>query len=291
MEFKDLKIFQSVAEHGSISRAAVSLNYVQSHITSRIKALEKELNAQLFLRHSKGTTLTSEGVRLQRYTERILNTLSEMEQAFNDTEHPKGRLNIGTVETITKLPNILSVFQTSCPGVSLSVYSDVTKNITEKVVNKTLDCAFVAGFESHVSINKIELFQEKLVLISNKKNMSIGDLKYQPKLVFKKGCHYRRNLEKWLTDEGVTNESLVEFGTLETIIGSVKSGLGTSLVPESTVKRSLDEKEFYAYEVPEKYSLISTDFIWHKNIYLTSAMNQFIQTVQSYKDNEISWNN
>ncbi|WP_081288866.1 helix-turn-helix domain-containing protein [Staphylococcus equorum] len=41
MEFKDLKIFQSVSDHESISRAAESLNYVQSHVTSRIKSLEQ----------------------------------------------------------------------------------------------------------------------------------------------------------------------------------------------------------------------------------------------------------
>ena len=67
MEFKDLKIFQSVAEHQSISKAATSLCYVQSYVTSRIKMLEQELNAQLFIRRRNGTTLTSEGLKLQIY--------------------------------------------------------------------------------------------------------------------------------------------------------------------------------------------------------------------------------
>ena len=42
MEFKDLEIFQVVAETGTITEAAKELNYVQSNITSRIKKLEKE---------------------------------------------------------------------------------------------------------------------------------------------------------------------------------------------------------------------------------------------------------
>lgn len=284
MEFKDLKIFQSVSEHGSISRAAASLNYVQSYVTSRIKALEKELNTQLFLRHSKGTTLTSEGIKLQGYVDQIIKTMNDIDKAFHDTEQPSGRLNIGTVETITRLPDILSMFRMSYPNVSLSVDTDVTEKVAGKIVDKTLDCAFVAGFDHHPLVNKAELFQEKLILISNDKNATLDNLKEMPMLVFKQGCNYRRNLEQWLNDENVKDATIVEFGTLETITGSIKSGLGVSLVPESTVYKSLQKEELYAYELPDKYSKISTDFIWRKDAFLTSAMNKFIQTVQEYRD-------
>lgn len=61
MEIKDLLIFQSVAQNGSISKAADELNYVQSHVTARIKSLEAKLQTQLFDRHSRGTTVNSEG--------------------------------------------------------------------------------------------------------------------------------------------------------------------------------------------------------------------------------------
>ncbi|ANR69525.1 LysR family transcriptional regulator [Staphylococcus equorum] len=288
MEFKDLKIFQSVSDHESISRAAESLNYVQSHVTSRIKSLEAELNTKLFLRHNKGTTLTSEGRKLEEYVQQILKTMNEINDEFGDTEQPTGRLNIGTVETVTKLPNVLSMFRISCPKVSLSIDTDVTEKITKKVVDKTLDCAFISGFDNHTLINKIELFQEKLILISSDKNMSLKDLSLMPMLVFKNGCNYRRNLKLWLNDINVKNPKLVEFGTLETIIGSVKSGLGISLVPESTVSNYLEKEDLYSYDLPEKYSKISTDFIWHKQAFLTSTMDNFIQTVKHYKGNYIN---
>lgn len=61
MEFKDLEIFQVVAQTGTITEAAKKLSYVQSNITSRIQKLENELNTALFNRHSRGMTLTPEG--------------------------------------------------------------------------------------------------------------------------------------------------------------------------------------------------------------------------------------
>lgn len=287
MEFKDLKIFQSVSEHGSISRAAKSLNYVQSHVTSRIKLLEAELNTQLFLRHRKGTTLTSEGKKLQVYAEQIMKTMNDIDKAFHDTEQPSGRLDIGTVETITRLPGILSMFRKSYPDVSLSIDSNVTDTITEKVADKKLDCAFVAGFVQHPSISRAELFKEKLMLVYGDENATLDELKEMPMLVFKPGCNYRRNLERWLSDEKVEGAAIVEFGTLETILGSIKSGLGISLVPESTVKSALERGELFGYELSAEYSEISTDFIWHKETYMTTAMNKFIQTVQEYRDENV----
>lgn len=115
MEIKDLKIFQSVSQYQSISRAAKSLNFVQSHVTSRIKRLEQELNTQLFLRHKKGTTLTSDGEKLQIYVEKIMDVLNEMESTFQKKEMSSGKIEIGIVETITKLPKVLSMFRKKYP--------------------------------------------------------------------------------------------------------------------------------------------------------------------------------
>ncbi len=61
MEFKDLEIFQLVAEKGTITEAAKDLKYVQSNITSRIRKLEAEMNTPLFNRHRRGMSLTPEG--------------------------------------------------------------------------------------------------------------------------------------------------------------------------------------------------------------------------------------
>lgn len=48
MELSDLKVFQAIAEEGSISRAAEKLDYVQSNVTMRLRRLEEELGVLLF---------------------------------------------------------------------------------------------------------------------------------------------------------------------------------------------------------------------------------------------------
>ncbi|TRM10542.1 LysR family transcriptional regulator [Lentibacillus cibarius] len=282
MEIKDLLIFQSVAHHGSISKAADELCYVQSHVTARIKSLESNLKTELFHRHSRGTTLNSEGKKLLHYSEKILVMLDEMEKAFQDSNSPSGTLEIGTVETVINLPSILSAYCRNYPNVDLSLTTDVTKELIHQVLNRKLDGAFVAGFNQHPEIEQVEVFQEKLVLISNNEHISFEDLKRKPLLVFSKGCSYRAKLESWLYDEGVINASVLEFGTLETILGSVKSGLGISLVPQSTVHQLEQNGAIHCHKIPDKYSNISTFFIWHAESYVTSTMEKFIDTVQEF---------
>ena len=60
MDVQDLKVFEAVARHGGMKRAAEELATVQSNVTARIRALEGDLDVRLFDRHSRGVALTLE---------------------------------------------------------------------------------------------------------------------------------------------------------------------------------------------------------------------------------------
>ena len=64
MDAADLRVFQSVALTGSMNKAALELNTVQSNVTARIKSLEDEVGFALFERTHRGVTLTAAGRRL-----------------------------------------------------------------------------------------------------------------------------------------------------------------------------------------------------------------------------------
>lgn len=61
MDAGDLRVFEAVARHGGMNRAAAELNTVQSNVTALIRQLETELEAKLFRRHSRGAELTAAG--------------------------------------------------------------------------------------------------------------------------------------------------------------------------------------------------------------------------------------
>ncbi|QQK77243.1 LysR family transcriptional regulator [Salicibibacter cibarius] len=284
MEIKDLKIFKSVAFYGSVSKAAHELNYVQSHVTTRIQLLEKELQTQLFHRNSRGMILNPEGKKLLSYTENLLTTLDEMVKVVQDSDQPSGELDLGTVETVIRLPHILSAYHNDYPNVDLSLVTDVTENLVEQVLAHKIDGAFVTGFEEHPKITQHKVFHEELTLISNNEEMSLDEFAHKPLLVFKQGCSYRAKLTAWIQAEGIHPANIIEFGTLETILGCVVSGLGVTLLPKSTVHHLEEEGLVRCMNLPEQYSHVTTVFIRRSDAYLTNSMRKFIETIDTVKE-------
>lgn len=225
MNTKDLLIFQTVANKGSISKAAEELNYVQSNVTSRIQKLEEELNTKLFHRHKRGITLTNEGNALLPYAQKIISLTEEMKMIARNQDGPTGKLDIASVETVIKLPLILSAYIQKYKQVELTLSTGVTAELKEKVLNYQLDGAFVtkSNMTADPNLSEVEVFKEKLVLITDYKERTLEEIMELPLLRFSDGCGYRAKLNEWLVDENIRPSKVMELGTLETTLGSVIS--------------------------------------------------------------------
>ncbi|MBS4220687.1 LysR family transcriptional regulator [Bacillus sp. FJAT-49711] len=281
MEFKDLEIFQLIAQKGTITEAAKELNYVQSNITSRIRKLESEMNTPLFNRHRRGMSLTPEGKKLLTYSKKILLLKEEMKMAVQTINEPSGKLEIGTVETVSHLPIILSSYIKKYKDVDLSVFTGVTRNLVKDVLNHKLDGAFITELDSDPDLVSHEVFQEELVLISDTRVSTLEELKEQSILCFSKGCGYRARLAEWYKDQNLAPKKIMEFGTLETILRSAVMGLGIAFVPKSEVEQLERDGLIQFHKLPEQYSKIKTVFIRRADAYLTPTIEKFIETIES----------
>ncbi|MGM8365903.1 LysR family transcriptional regulator [Virgibacillus sp. W0181] len=290
MNMKDLLIFETVANTGSISGAAEKLNYVQSNVTSRIRKLESDLNTTLFHRHKRGVTLTPEGKKAIIYAQKIVSLMNEMKVVTGNNKTPSGKLDIASVETVIKLPLILSKYNKQYTDVDLTLSTGVTAELRDAVLNYQIDGAFVTKNHStnHADLREVEVFQEKLVLISDQTSTNMEDLLEKPILGFSDGCGYRAKLNEWLTDQQITPTKVMELGTLETTLGSVISGLGVAYVPYSAIQHYEKTGLIRCHDLPGKYSDITTIFIYRKADHITPALGKFIETIEQHRDDVIS---
>ena len=97
MDWNRLRIFQTVAENGSFTRAGDMLELSQSAVSRQIAALEKSLGVVLFHRHSRGLLLTEQGEALYRTAREISAKLAMTEAQIADSrDRPSGPLKITT---------------------------------------------------------------------------------------------------------------------------------------------------------------------------------------------------
>ena len=75
MQLSQLMYFVTVAEQGSINRAAEKLFVTQPNLSKAIGNLESELKVRIFDRTNKGVILTEDGKKLYEYARTILNQM------------------------------------------------------------------------------------------------------------------------------------------------------------------------------------------------------------------------
>lgn len=290
MDYSDIRIFMAVAEYGSVSRAAEKLGYVQSNVTARIRSLEKQIGHPLFHRHRRGMTLNPEGRKLLDYGEQMMKLMNEMRKAFEDENDPAGSLLIGSVETVVGLPEILSLYYRQNAKVELSLVTGVTEKLAEEVIAWKLDGAFVSGSTLMPQLEQIPVFEEELVLVcgTNREEAQVVEsgieLLHLPLLVFPEGCGYRAKLQQWAHSERIEALRVLEFGTLETILGTVVAGLGITLVPRAAVDKLEREGLVRLFSIPKPYRNVSVVYIRRVDAYLGEAERKFIQVIQEVRE-------
>jgi DNA-binding transcriptional LysR family regulator len=73
---------------------------------------------------------------------------------------------------------------------------------------------------------------------------------------------------------------MMEFGTLEAILGGVSAGLGISLLPKSTLSHLRNKENLYVHTLPEPYREMNVSFIYRKDLFATCAFQKLIDDLK-----------
>lgn len=146
--FQAMKVFAKVAEAGSLSGAARTLDISNPSVTRHISDLESYLNARLFNRSTRRLSLTETGAA---YLERCKQLLADLEEATlaasMSAAHPTGTLRITAPVSfaVNYLGSALSDYAQRYPQVTL----DVT--LSDRVVDLVEE-----GYDLAIRISRIQ---------------------------------------------------------------------------------------------------------------------------------------
>lgn len=286
MELQTLRFFVTAAEAGSFSQAAIKLKYAQSNLSSRVKQLEDELGTPLFYRHHKGITLTAKGKLFYQYASKILHLADEAVTVMHDTEQPQGNLYLGSLEAtaLGDLPHLLSSYHKTYPSVQLSLQVDMNDFFLEKVLNRSLDGAFVANPEAQPEVKTLRFKTEQLVLVGTSQAEKTIDeiLTSELFVTFPTGSIFRQRLELLLTSRSISYSGrLLELNSLGAMIANICAGIGFGYLPQSIVAPHIARGQMQVYPFKDAFSELNIEFIYRQDHIMDAAFRQFLAMLQN----------
>jgi len=154
LDSKKLAAFLSVAEAGSLTRAAEILNYTQSGMTQMMNALEKELGVTLLRRGRNGIELTEEGAQLRPFIETFVASADALETAVSQIgEKSVPCIRVGAYTSMAQhwLPEILRRFRLEVPDADVEIHMEGITELYALLKSGELDCAFLSYHPEHFS--------------------------------------------------------------------------------------------------------------------------------------------
>ncbi|OCR25918.1 transcriptional regulator [Pseudomonas syringae] len=142
---QSMRLFARLAELGSFTKAAESLQIGRPQVTRSIQELETSLGVRLFQRTTRQVKLTTEGERFYDRVKEILGTISDVTSMFDRSGSTLGgrlRIDIPTAFAQVELMDSLRAFSRLFPEIDLVL--GVTDR-TVDLVGEGIDCALRIG--------------------------------------------------------------------------------------------------------------------------------------------------
>ncbi|MEK9950596.1 MAG: LysR substrate-binding domain-containing protein [Curvibacter sp.] len=255
MELRQIRYFVRVVELGSMSRAALELDMVQSALSQQISRLESELSTRLLQRTSKGVTPTEAGLAFFREAQL---TLRHAEQAARAAQQARlsGSVSVGlapTTAAVLGLP-LLRAMRARYPDVRLHLVESMSGHVSTMLNARQLDLAVLFNTDPARRWSVMPLLEERLYYIRTRRGLPEAPparvrataLKGVPLIMPTGGHGLRSALDAVFSRARIQPTVVAEIDSLTMLMDAVEAGLGGSLQPWSAVSRYSDAAERFA---------------------------------------------
>jgi DNA-binding transcriptional LysR family regulator len=286
VELRHLTTFRAVATGLSFTRAATQLGYVQSAVTSHVKALEAELGVRLFDRLGRRIVLTEAGNRLLDYADKILQLTDEATRVVRAGDEPAGPVTVSAPEVLCayRLPAVIRHLHDQHPRIQLLFRANPTgaldTNLRHALANGDVDVAFVLEEDiAPTDTLRVEpLVSEPLVVVAAPEHplaqaarVEPADLDGIPVLLTDKGCGYRRVFERALNSAGAHATIAGEFTSGETVKRCVEAGTGIGVLAAVSVTTELTTGSLTALPWNGPTLALTSYLVAHKQRWISPA--------------------
>jgi DNA-binding transcriptional LysR family regulator len=247
MELRQLSHFLAVAEQRHFTRAATHVHLTQSSLSSSIRALERELGSDLFVRSTRQVELTEAGRALLGPARLSVDAAENGRDAVAAVRGlVRGRLSIGAIQTLSPLdlPALLARLHRRHPGVTLRVRHAGVASLVRETADGELELAIVdlpLGPQAD-RVRARAIGSESLQLavaaddpLAHRRRVRLIDLADRPFVEYRADSSLRLSIDRVCHAVGLERRIVCEVDTLVDLVDLVALGVGVSLLPPAAI--------------------------------------------------------
>lgn len=274
-----LHYFITVADQGSLGRAAEVLHIAQPALTRQIRLLEDAVGTQLMQRTTRGMVLTAAGQAYYQSARRLIEDAAAAKKHAIHTAHGhRGLLRIGFSEIYAWHPQVLEAlrtYRTSSPDVTFTVEATLSGVVTQRVLEGHLDLAlaYVGELSAENPLASRHWMTDTYLLavheaspMAKKPPKKLAELAKEDFIFFRRDQspllhdlmihHFReRNFSPHITQEATSHN---------TALGLTAAGLGCTVIPRSVAEQRLPQGVCLV-SVPDLNVRMPVHLIWRRD--------------------------
>ncbi len=292
-----LRIFLKVAQNQSITKASEELFLTQPAVSIQLKNFQDQFEVPLTEVIGRQLFITDFGKEIANAAEKILNEVDAINyRTLTYKKKLAGRLKISVASTGKYvMPYLLSKFVDEHKGVDLVM--DVTnKNTVIKHLEKNeVDFALVSVIPEQLSMNSLELLENKLYLVGSSKekrsSTSLSKLVAQKPLLYREeGSATRMSMEGFIKKRKISTYKKMELTSNEALKQAVLAGLGYSIMPLIGIKNEILNNQLEIIPTRGLPIITNWNLVWLKSKNLSPVAEAFLEHLKEEKQQIIKDN-
>ena len=281
MNLKQFRYVLTLADEGTFSRAAETLNIKQPSLSQYIKKVEKEVGMKLFDRSGGNVRLTDAGRAYINIGRKMLDLEHQLEGRFSDLKTFKSGsivIGISAHRSVALMPPIVSAFKALYPGITLKIVERYRAELVESAEHGEFDLVITTlpvdtalftyetlFIEENVVASKLPLPSEEGAKFPIISALVLNGLSF----AMLNGEHLmQRELNELIEKYELKLNKEVECTSLEALVEMVKEGIGAAFIPACLAK----DTSLHYYSIKETVPKREIVVMYRKEQYLSKAV-------------------
>jgi DNA-binding transcriptional LysR family regulator len=251
LDSRQLLAARVLADTGSFTLAGRHLGLTQSAVSHAIKALEEEVECQLFLRTGKGVKVSPAGMHFLKHADLILDQMATARTLVTPrTLRGKERLRLGVSNRAREfiLPVVQPLFQKEFPGRLVLIPPGSYQRSMELLASGLLDLSFTVLSEPRPEQEFVHLFEDELRFIvapthpwARSGRVAYEELEHDTLMVFQEYNNTAHLLARHLASERIVPRHGVELPDHRSIKAIVSTGRAVGVFAPWLAAKELQE--------------------------------------------------